>query len=36
VPGEYRLRALRNGQPLWDTPVVVRDNEATVLDLGTP
>jgi hypothetical protein len=36
VPGEYRLRALRNGQQLWDTAVVVREGAPTVLDLGTP
>ena len=36
VPGEYRLRALRNGVQLWETPVVVGENEPTVVDLGTP
>ena len=36
VPGEYRLRTLREGRQLWDTTIVVREGEPTVLDLGAP
>jgi hypothetical protein len=33
VPGDYRLRARREGTDVWDVPVVVREGEPTVLNL---
>jgi len=36
VPGEYRLTVRRGDARLWEVPVVVREGEATTVDLGTP